>query len=89
MLARPAPIPGDAVELPVADPTLAVCQQPVSTLTSHELTGRWAVLPVARDPMLLHAVQLQDAHDFRHTYATWLEDAGTPARVIDELTELR
>jgi hypothetical protein len=25
------------------------------------------------------------AHDFRHTYATWLEDAGIPARVIDEL----
>jgi hypothetical protein len=22
---------------------------------------------------------------FRHTYATWLEDAGIPARVIDEL----
>jgi integrase len=25
------------------------------------------------------------AHDLRHTYATWLEDAGIPARVIDEL----
>jgi len=23
---------------------------------------------------------------FRHTFSTWLEDAGTPARVIDELT---
>ena len=28
---------------------------------------------------------LHGAHDFRHTYATWLEDAGIPARVIDEL----
>ena len=49
-----------------------------------ELTGRWAALPVARDP-LLDAVELRGAHDLRHTYATWLEDAGIPARVIDEL----
>ncbi len=49
-----------------------------------EPTGRWAALPVARDP-LLDAVDLHGAHDFRHTYATWLEDAGIPARVIDEL----
>jgi integrase len=49
-----------------------------------ELTRRWAALPVPRDP-LLDAVDLHGAHDFRHTYATWLEDAGIPARVIDEL----
>jgi integrase len=49
-----------------------------------EPTGRWAALPVAHDP-LLDAVDLHGAHDFRHTYATWLEDAGIPARVIDEL----
>jgi hypothetical protein len=49
-----------------------------------DLSGRWAALPVARDP-LLDAVDLHGAHDFRHTYATWLEDAGIPARVIDEL----
>jgi predicted ArsR family transcriptional regulator len=40
-----------------------------------ELAGRWAALPV----------DLHGAHDLRHTYATWLEDAGIPARVIDEL----
>jgi integrase len=44
----------------------------------------WSALPAARDP-LLEAVDLRGAHDFRHTYATWLEDAGIPARVIDEL----
>jgi integrase len=49
-----------------------------------ERTGRWTALPVARDP-LLEAVELHGAQDLRHTYATWLEDAGTPARVIDEL----
>jgi hypothetical protein len=49
-----------------------------------EPTGRWTALPVARDP-LLEAVDLHGAHDFRHPYATWLEDAGIPARVIDEL----
>jgi integrase len=46
--------------------------------------GRWSAVPAARDP-LLEAVDLHGAHDFRHTYATWLEDAGIPARVIDEL----
>jgi hypothetical protein len=49
-----------------------------------ELTGRWAALPVAGDP-LLDAVELHGAHDLRHTYVTWLEDAGIPARVIGEL----
>jgi hypothetical protein len=49
-----------------------------------ELTGRWAAMAVAGDP-LLEAVDLHGAHDFRHTFATWLEDAGIPARVIDEV----
>jgi hypothetical protein len=48
------------------------------------LTGRWTALPVAGDP-LLDGVELHGAHDLRHTHATWLEDAGIPARVIDEL----
>jgi len=49
-----------------------------------ETAGRWTARPVERDP-LLDAVDLHGAHDLRHTFATWLEDAGTPARVIDEL----
>jgi integrase len=38
----------------------------------------------ARHP-LLDAVDLRGAHDFRRTFSTWLEDAGIPARVIDEV----
>jgi integrase len=34
---------------------------------------------------MLDAVDLHGGHDFRPTYAIWLEDAGNPARVIDEL----
>lgn len=30
-------------------------------------------------------LHLRGPHDLRHTYATWLEEAGIPARVIDEL----
>jgi DNA-binding transcriptional ArsR family regulator len=45
---------------------------------------RWLALRTAPDP-LLEAVDLHGAHDFRHAFATWLEDAGIPARVIDEV----
>ncbi|HEX2158528.1 MAG TPA: tyrosine-type recombinase/integrase, partial [Actinomycetes bacterium] len=45
---------------------------------------RWSPLAPSGDP-LLDAVDLRGAHDFRHTFATWLEDDGIPARVIDEL----
>ena len=33
----------------------------------------------------LRAGELCGPHDLRHTFATWLEDDGVPARVIDEL----
>jgi integrase len=46
--------------------------------------GYWEATPSHPDP-LLEAVDLHGVHDFRHTFATWLEDAGIPARVIDEV----
>jgi predicted ArsR family transcriptional regulator len=52
--------------------------------TGEDSQQRWRALPTARNP-LLEAVDLHGAHDFRHTFATWLEDAGVPARVIDEV----
>jgi integrase len=33
---------------------------------------------------LIH-LDLRGPHDLRHTFATWLEDASIPSRVIDEL----
>jgi hypothetical protein len=43
----------------------------------------WSAAPVPPGP-LAH-LRLSGPHDLRHTFATWLEDAGIPARVIDEL----
>jgi hypothetical protein len=33
----------------------------------------------------LDGLDLHGPHDLRHTFATWLEDAAIPSRVIDEL----
>ena len=40
---------------------------------------------VARAGHDLAAVDPHGPHDLRHTFSTWLEDGGIPARVIDEL----
>jgi Phage integrase family len=54
------------------------------TPANEQQACRWSPLPTPGDP-LLDAVDLHGSHDFRHTFATWLEDDGIPARVIDEL----
>jgi integrase len=74
---RPATIAGALKELHAVSLATVDVDQDVTA-------GRWSAVPTTRD-RLLEAVDLHGAHDLRHTYATWLEDAGIPARVIDEL----
>jgi integrase len=45
---------------------------------------RWSAADPPRDDVLA-GLRLRGPHDLRHTFSTWLEDAGIPARVIDEL----
>jgi integrase len=72
---RPATVQRALGELHAADLAAA--------LEDDQASG-WGATPSHPDP-LLEAVDLHGAHDFRHTFATWLEDAGVPARVIDEV----
>jgi integrase len=56
----------------------------VVTAVAENGTAQWTAVKAAQvrrfDDLALHG-----PHDLRHTYATWLEDAGIPGRVIDEL----
>jgi integrase len=45
---------------------------------------RWSPTDPPRDATLDN-LKLRGPHDLRHTFSTWLENAGIPARVIDEL----
>jgi integrase len=45
---------------------------------------RWSPTDLPRDDTLDN-LKLRGPHDLRHTFSTWLEDAGIPGRVIDEL----
>jgi integrase len=46
---------------------------------------RWSPVDPAPYETPLANLELHGPHDLRHTFATWLEDAGIPSRVIDEL----
>ena len=71
--AAPAP-PGGTVLAPVPD------------ASRYRLRHAYLrALRQARDHGHLLGLDLRGPHDLRHTFATWLEDDGIPARVIDEL----
>jgi integrase len=53
-------------------------------LATHNLRRAYKAA-VARAGADLALLDLRGPHDLRHTFATWLEDAGIPSRVIDEL----
>jgi hypothetical protein len=50
----------------------------------HGEPPRWSATEPPHDDAL-DGLKLRGPHDMRHTFSTWLEDAGIPARVIDEL----
>jgi integrase len=53
-------------------------------LSTHNLRRVYQAAVAAAGEDLAH-LDLRGPHDLRHTFATWLEDAGIPSRVIDEL----
>ena len=53
-------------------------------LSTHNLRRVYQAAVTAAGENLAH-LDLHGPHDLRHTFATWLEDAGIPSRVIDEL----
>jgi hypothetical protein len=67
----------------------ALCQLEAAGLAVREDADqaeppRWSATDPPRDPVL-DGLKLRGPHDLRHTFSTWLEDAGIPVRVIDEL----
>ena len=55
-----------------------------AALSTHNLRRVYQAAVAAAGQDLAH-LDLHGPHDLRHTFATWLEDAGIPSRVIDEL----
>jgi integrase len=53
-------------------------------LSTHNLRRVYQAAIAAAGQDLAH-LDLRGPHDLRHTFATWLEDASLPSRVIDEL----
>jgi integrase len=80
--------------IPSVTPTVSTVRDALRELEAAGLAVReeagdgaepsWSACPPPRDDTLAN-LKLRGPHDLRHTFSTWLEDAGIPARVIDEL----
>jgi integrase len=55
------------------------------TILSRQNLGRLYQSATRRARADLAHLQLRGPHDLRHTFSTWLEEEGIPARVVDEL----
>jgi len=55
-----------------------------TSLSTHNLRRAYQAAVAAAGEDLAY-LDLRGPHNLRHTFATWLEDAGIPSRVIDEL----
>jgi hypothetical protein len=86
-------VPDVAGRLGVARaPTLVVGEQNVADVhqIATQLVGRshcaqvWAAVSLEQVARFAD-LDLHGPHDLRHTFATWLEDASIPSRVIDEV----
>jgi hypothetical protein len=71
-------------------PRLSTVMDALDALQAAELAvqdqpGCWRPCAPPDRSDLLAELRVRGPHDLRHTFATWLEDAGIPSRVIDEL----
>jgi integrase len=66
----------------------ALCELEAAGLAVRDAVGdgepRWSAADPPRDDPFAN-LRLRGPHDLRHTFSTWLEEAGIPARVIDAL----
>jgi hypothetical protein len=67
----------------------ALCELEAAGLAVRHAAGdgeppRWSATQPLPHTFLAN-LKLRGPHDLRHTFSTWLEDAGIPARLIDEL----
>ncbi len=85
-IARLLPAGGRADELVFPGPggSNGIPRGARTPLSTHNLRRVYQAAVAAAGGDLAH-LDLHGPHDLRHTFATWLEDAGIPSRVIDEL----
>jgi integrase len=80
----PAGARSDELVLPGPGGSNGIPRGARTPLSTHNLRRVYQAAVAAAGQDLAH-LDLRGPHDLCHTFATWLEDAGIPSRVIDEL----